>query len=299
MTGDHTVAGAAGIPSARGGAAAAAGAGRARSVTSPSTPPETYRVMFELSPDAILLADVTGRYVDTNTKALALLGYSREELLRLSARDIVAASPGWVEAEFERFVRDGHWEGEVEMRARNGTLVPLEARAVVLPGANGPLYVSYLRDRSADKHNELTRARLAAIVRSSADAIVGETAEGIITDWNPAAERLYGYAADEAIGQSLTLLAPPERRAEVEALLARVVGGESIEHLETVRRTRSGRLLPVALTLSPVRASPGRERGPLPHRVRQRSHWHGGDGRRWPAAAGQSRYVRDPWLFRA
>jgi PAS domain S-box-containing protein len=213
--------------------------------------------MFELSPDAILLADVTGRYVDTNTKALALLGYSREELLRLSARDIVAASPGWVEAEFERFVRDGHWEGEVEMRARNGTLVPLEARAVVLPGANGPLYVSYLRDRSADKHNELTRARLAAIVRSSADAIVGETAEGIITDWNPAAERLYGYAADEAIGQSLTLLAPPERRAEVEALLARVVGGESIEHLETVRRTRSGRLLPVALTLSPVRDDRG------------------------------------------
>jgi PAS domain-containing protein len=64
-----------------------------------------------------------------------------------------------------------------------------------------------------------TRARLAAVVRSSADAIVGETLEGIVTDWNPAAERLYGYRAEEVIGRHLTMLIPPERLAEAEEIL--------------------------------------------------------------------------------
>ena len=102
-----------------------------------------------------------------------------------------------------------------------------------------------------DRH-ALTRTRLAAIVHSSADAIIGETLDGIITDWNPAAERLYGYTAEEAIGQHLSLVAPPEERPGVEQQLACVRGGESIEGLEAVRWTKDGRRLEVSLTVSPV-----------------------------------------------
>ena len=96
------------------------------------------------------------------------------------------------------------------------------------------------------------RSRLAAIVTSSADAIIGETLDGIITDWNPAAERLYGYTAEEAIGQHLSILAPVDLVQEPERLLARVRAGESVEGIETVRRTKDGRRIEVSLTVSPV-----------------------------------------------
>jgi PAS domain S-box-containing protein len=99
---------------------------------------------------------------------------------------------------------------------------------------------------------------LAALVRSSADAIVGETLDGVITDWNPAAERLYGYAADEVVGKSITILSPPELPHEIDAFLNRVRRGESIEGFQTVRRTKDGRLIPVSVTISPVRDDAGR-----------------------------------------
>src|SRR4051794_37016470 len=82
-----------------------------------------------------------------------------------------------------------------------------------------------LRNLNEQDRQTLTRNRLAAIVHSSADAIVGETLEGIITDWNPAAERLYGYTAEEVIGRPFTRLIPPERAAESAAILAQVLRG--------------------------------------------------------------------------
>lgn len=110
------------------------------------------------------------------------------------------------------------------------------------------------------KHRDedtLTRARLAALVACSADAIIGETLDGIITDWNPAAERLYGYRADEVIGRDLMMLIPDDRIAETEAVLARLRRGETIEHFETERWTKDGRRIDVELTLFPVRDETG------------------------------------------
>jgi PAS domain S-box-containing protein len=105
--------------------------------------------------------------------------------------------------------------------------------------------------------SEVTRARLAALVESSADAIVGETLEGIVTDWNPAAERLYGYRADEVIGKPLWRLIPPERLPEADEILARARAGDSIVEFETVRRAKDGRQVDVALTVSPVWSESG------------------------------------------
>src|SRR5207302_5259992 len=107
-------------------------------------------------------------------------------------------------------------------------------------------------------------ARLAATVDSSNDVIVSKTLDGIITSWNPAAERLFGWTAAEAVGQPITLIIPEERRAEEEdTVLARVRRGERVEHFETVRVTKDGRLVDVSLTVCPVRDSTGRVVGAL------------------------------------
>jgi PAS domain S-box-containing protein len=102
------------------------------------------------------------------------------------------------------------------------------------------------------------RARLAAIVDSSDDAIVGKTLDGVITSWNRGAERIFGWTAAEAIGQSITLIIPHDRRAEEDEVLARIRRGELVDHFETVRVTRDGRLLDISVTVSPVRDAAGR-----------------------------------------
>lgn len=98
------------------------------------------------SPDAILVADAEGHYIDANPAALTLLGYTREELLRLSVRDIVAPGALWAAEEYARYVREGRWQGDLELCAKDGQRVPVEAHAVVIPGPDGPLYASFHRD---------------------------------------------------------------------------------------------------------------------------------------------------------
>ncbi len=88
------------------------------------------------------------------------------------------------------------------------------------------------------RNDALTRARLAALVACSADAIIGRTLDGIVTDWNPAAERLYGYRADEVIGRDLKMLVPADRIAETEEVWP-FRSGETIERLETERWTKT------------------------------------------------------------
>ena len=100
--------------------------------------------------------------------------------------------------------------------------------------------------------------RLAALVESSNDAIIAKDLDGIITDWNIGAERLFGYSAQEAIGQSVTILIPAERHDEEPAILGRIRAGERIEHYETVRQRKDGSLIDISLTVSPIRNSSGR-----------------------------------------
>ena len=103
----------------------------------------------------------------------------------------------------------------------------------------------------------ITRARLAAIVESSDDAIISKTLEGQIVTWNAAAERLFGYTAEEMIGRPITTIIPPERMQEEHTILERIRSGQRVEHFETFRLTRDGRQVEVSLTISPVRAASG------------------------------------------
>jgi PAS domain S-box-containing protein len=102
------------------------------------------------------------------------------------------------------------------------------------------------------------RAWLSAIVESSEDAIIGKDTAGLIRSWNPAAERLFGYRAEEIVGRPIAALAPEDRLDELPGILARIERGERVEHFETVRRRKNGSLVPVSLTISPVRDGHGR-----------------------------------------
>jgi two-component system CheB/CheR fusion protein len=103
----------------------------------------------------------------------------------------------------------------------------------------------------------LTAGWLAAIVESSDDAIVSKALDGTITSWNPAAEKLFGYTAEEAIGSPIWMLAPPDRKNEMPAILERIRRGEMIEHYETIRRRKDGTLIDISLTVSPILGEKG------------------------------------------
>jgi PAS domain S-box-containing protein len=105
---------------------------------------------------------------------------------------------------------------------------------------------------------ELLRSRLSAIVDSSDDVIISETLDGVVTSWNRSAELLFGWTAGEAIGQHISLIIPLDRRAEEDKVLARVRLGERVDHFETVRVSRDGRLTPVSVTVSPIKDARGR-----------------------------------------
>ena len=102
---------------------------------------------------------------------------------------------------------------------------------------------------------------LVAIVQSSLDAIIGKSLDGRITSWNPAAERMFGYTADEAIGEFVTIIIPPDRVDEEADILSRLAQGLVVPMFETVRRTRDGRLVDVSITVSPIRDAQGRTVG--------------------------------------
>jgi len=107
-------------------------------------------------------------------------------------------------------------------------------------------------------HSRELKARLAAIVQNSDDAIVSKTLDGIVTSWNAGAERLFGYTAEDIIGKSITTIIPESRLPEETDILAKIVRGEAVEHFETVRRRKDGSLVDVSITVSPLKDDDGR-----------------------------------------
>jgi PAS domain S-box-containing protein len=124
------------------------------------------------------------------------------------------------------------------------------------PAALGP--GAPMASRSMATSEPPAASWLAAIVESSDDAIVSNTLHGIVTSWNSAAERLFGYTAEEVIGRSISILAPPDRENEMLAHLERIRRGEKVDPFETVRRRKDGSLVDISLTVSPIRDGTGR-----------------------------------------
>ncbi len=118
--------------------------------------------------------------------------------------------------------------------------------------------VNMLIDITERKRAEAAALRLAAVVQSSHDAIAAKDLNGIVTDWNQSAERIFGYKANEIIGKSILMLIPPERQSEEKEILRKIRSGRSIDHYETIRSRKDGTLLDVALTISPIKDRDGK-----------------------------------------
>lgn len=115
-----------------------------------------------------------------------------------------------------------------------------------------------VKDISLHKQEETASHWLASVVESTDDAIVSKTLDGVITSWNPSAERMFGYTTKEAVGQHITLIIPPERHQEEEDILIKLRRGEKVDHFETIRQHKNGNKLNVSLTISPIKDNTGR-----------------------------------------
>ncbi len=141
----------------------------------------------------------------------------------------------------------------------DGSRIILRVNIDPLHDVNGRLCgaINVFEDVTDLRRAEQASRQLAAIVESSEDAIISKDLNGIIASWNHGAERLFGYTAEEAIGKSISFLIPPERHDEEPAILERIRRGERIEHYETIRQRKDGRLLDISITVSPIRDAQG------------------------------------------
>ena len=145
----------------------------------------------------------------------------------------------------------------------DGTLVPFMPYPTPLHDASGNVVgaVNMLVDLTERSHAEQVRQLLASIVESSDDAIVSKDLNGVIASWNPGAERLFGYTADEVLGKSVPSLFPADLQNEERAILERIGRGEQLEHYETVRCRKDGSMVDISLTVSPLRNAAGKVTG--------------------------------------
>ncbi|PWT91295.1 MAG: hypothetical protein C5B54_05575 [Acidobacteria bacterium] len=147
--------------------------------------------------------------------------------------------------------------------ARNGVEIAIDDSGAPIRDHEGKIIGAILvfRDIAERRLADRIAANLAEIVKSSEDAIITKNLDGVITSWNRAAERMFGYTAEEAIGRSITIIIPPERLEEEQTILTRLRQGERVEHFETVRVSKDGNPIDISLTVSPMRDSEGRTIG--------------------------------------
>ena len=217
--------------------------------------------LLDLSNDAILVRDSDDRITFWNDGATEIYGYRRDEALgRVSHELFRTEFPEPLQSIQKQLHEDGRWSGELRHTCANGSKITVSARWVAECDGSGNIatIVEFNRDISELKLAQEGQNRLASIVESSDDAIISKNLDGMITSWNQAAERIFGYTAKEAIGQRITLIIPHDRLDEENSILARLRRGERIDHFETVRQRKDGTLFDIAVTISPIRDSTGR-----------------------------------------
>ncbi|HTZ27901.1 MAG TPA: PAS domain S-box protein [Streptosporangiaceae bacterium] len=220
--------------------------------------------LLEAAPDAMVCIDRTGVITLVNAQAERLFGYHRDEIVGQPVEILVP--------EAARAVHPGHRATyaadplprpmgagmELAGRRRDGRTFPAEISLSAIGTGEAMLVMAAVRDVTARRAAEATAARLASIIQSSHDAVISKTLDQVITSWNPAAQRLYGYTAEEMIGRPVWALFPePEREREMK-MLAAVVRGERVEEHQANRLRKDGSLVAVSLTLSPISDSAGK-----------------------------------------
>ena len=213
------------------------------------------------SDDVIISKNLDGVILSWNRAAERLFGYTPEQAIGKHICLIVPSDRMDEEYGLLDRVRTGESVDHFETvrRARDGRLVDVSLTVSPIVGDDGTIVgISKIgRDITATKTAERAAAHLAAIVESSEDAIVSKRLDGVITSWNKSAERIFGYTPAEAIGSHVTMLIPHEHMDEESLIIGKIKAGQPVEHFETVRRARDGRLVDVSLTVSPIRDETG------------------------------------------
>jgi PAS domain S-box-containing protein len=231
---------------------------------------ERYRALFNLGPMAVYTIDTSGVIQEYNRQAAELWG--REPALGDTDQRFCGS--------FKMFRPDGSFmphdqcpmaevasgkisvvhNGEVLIERPDGSQVTVLVNIRPLKNDRGEVTgaINCFYDITDRKAAETAAMRLAAVVRSSHDAIVAKDLNGTITDWNQSAERIFGYKPKEIIGKSILTLIPKDRQKEEREILRKIRRGQSIDHYETVRRCKDGRPIDVSLTISPVKDPNGK-----------------------------------------
>jgi len=238
--------------------------------------------LLETLPDAIVAVDRDGTIIQVNSQAEELFGYDRDELIGQKVEMLVPESyrrqHHHHRENFAQAPKTRRMKADLDLygRRRNGSEFPVEISLSPVSTENGMFVLSAIRDISERKRiaEELRRAneelhrrtaeqlgeyrsRLASIIDSSEDAIIGKNLDGTIASWNKGAERIYGYTPEEVVGKHISLLAPTDRPDEIPEILQKTARGESVEHYESVRVTKDGRHLDVSISVSPLRDAKG------------------------------------------
>ncbi|HZR17095.1 MAG TPA: PAS domain S-box protein [Verrucomicrobiae bacterium] len=217
--------------------------------------------------DAVIATDPEGRITFFNAEAERLTGWPARaaagQPLPTVFRIINEFTRQSVENPVAKVLRSGKVIGLANhtiLVAKDGQETPIDDSAAPIGRSDGTLggVILVFRDFSEKQAALRTSARLAAIVESSGEVIIAKDLNGVVQSWNAAAERLFGYRAQEIIGKPVTVLFPPERLSEEDQILGRLREGKLIERLETVRLAKDGRRIPVAVSVSPVKDKEGR-----------------------------------------
>ena len=224
-----------------------------------------YQALVEASAQIVWTTDATGAVIEDSPSWRAFTGQTFEQLKgfgwldALHPEDRQRNTKLWQRAVAERT----SVETEYRLRHVSGEWRWTTARAVPVLNPSGSVreWVGMNLDITDRKQAEVVRASLAAIVESSDDAIVSKDLNGVITSWNASAERLFGYTAQEVVGQPVTIFIPPERLGEETVILEHIRRKMPVKHYETIRRRKDGTLVDVSLTVSPIVDAQGRIRG--------------------------------------
>src|ERR1700722_12127668 len=216
--------------------------------------------------DAVVCTDIRGNITFLNLVAEKMTGWSRQQSAGLPMAEVCrildATTRETIPNAMERAV--GH--NRTEHLPPNCILIRLDRFEIPIEDSVAPIHdrqgrptgaVIVFRDITERKQREDELSRLAAVVESSYDGIFGLTANGIILTWNLGAERIFGYSANEAIGQSILFLSPPNLPLESTTFLEKIGRADAVEHFETIRTKKDGTQIQIALTLSPIKNSDG------------------------------------------
>jgi len=217
--------------------------------------------IVEYSDDAIIGSTLSGIITSWNPAAVRMYGYSKGEIIGRSGSLLVPEDRAGEFLTTVAMVKDGkaveHFE-TTRVR-KDGSVVPVSLTVAPIHDEDGVIVgaSSVHRDVTEQRRAFELAQRMAAIVESSEDAVIAITLEGIITSWNPAAEKLFGYTSEEIIGKPAETVSPKDRLDEIKAILAKNRDSQHIEHLHTVGVRKDETMFPVSLTVSPIRGADG------------------------------------------